>query len=449
MSDAVEVLDDIDDHYAEHLAEVNESKEVISNDDIVNNNGILLCKKGMRINKKTAERLIQHKLTRPIEESITLSDSLDNLFLYNKLLSLLEKHSDLKCIHEQLKFSDTCKAIFTLTKLPPIVIQKLTVMQEQMPEQIDKAVFCAWLSVLITMQMGSNKAVLAEAYLAGLLHDIGFIHLSPDILRKKGALSAADWRAIQSHVVIGKLMLEKHSVIPDDVISAVLEHHERCDGSGYPVSKNDTTLGILGQVVGLADSIYSIRIHQFEKHGRNMFNLLPYLQLNAHTYFYDVYKTLNSILKQSGLKPALPDTRNISGWAGQLLVRGEALREAIDSLDKNNVLGLTLELTGNKGQSLYKVTHNVLNMMTQSGLVRDEMNQWLSQLIKKPDAGAIVELNEIELMMNELSWQLNNACRSCNSFLDIANAPAKVMFNLRESYNTLVLCLGDLEDKTR
>jgi len=438
----------IDDHYAEHLAEVDETNEVISSDDIVNETGILLCKKGMRINKKTAERLIQHKLTRPIEESIKLSDSIDNIFLYNMLLSLLDKHADLKCIHDQLKFSDTCKAVFTLTKLPPIVIQKLTVMQVQMPEQIDKAVFCAWLSVLITMQMGYNKAILAEAYLAGLLHDIGFIHLSPDIFRRKGALSAEDWRAIQSHVVIGKLMLEKHSAIPQDVVTAVLEHHERCDGSGYPVSRNDSTLGTLGQVVGLADSVYSIRIQQFEKHGRNMSDLLPYLQLNAHTYFYDVYKTLNSILKQSGLKPALPDARDVSDWAGHLLVRGEALSVAVESLDKNNVLGLTNELPGNKGQSLYKVTHNVIKMMNQSGLVRDEMNQWLSQLKSKPDAEAIAELNEIELMMNEIHWQLNNACRTCNGYLDHATAPAKTMFSLRESYNNLILCLGDLEDKT-
>jgi len=440
-------FDKIDDHYAEHLAELDESQDVLSSEDIVNDKGVLLCKKGMHINKKTAEKLIQHKLTKPIEDSILLSNSLNNNMLLSKLQEILNTYPDCRSIHDKLHFEAINKQAFLTTPLNSIIIQKLTVINEQMPEQIDKAVFCAWLSLLIAVEMSLDKDLQQEAFLAGLLHDVGFIHLSPEILNKRGALSPEEWRAIQSHVIIGKLMLEKYSDIPVRVTTAVLEHHERCDGSGYPVNKNDTTLGVLGQIVGVADSIYSIRLKQFEKHGRNMFDLLPYLQMNSKTYFYDVYKSLVSILKRSGLEVRLPKDKDVSDWSSHLLLRNQALNQAVNSLINNQVLELTHELSGNKGQSMYKVTQHVLTMTTESGLVREELHDWLEQLAKHPDAQAIPELNEIELMLNELHWQLNYAYNSCNESLQQTKASAEVQFSLREAYNTVGLCLGDLEDK--
>lgn len=442
-------FEQVDDHYAEHLAELNESQDVISSEDIVNEQGVLLCKKGMKINKKTAERLIQHKLTKPIEDSVLLSNSIDSQYLLDKMQVFLDRYPDCGQINDTVGADSFNSDIFLKTPLHPLVIQKLTVINEQMPDEIEKAIFCAWLSLLIAAEMGLSSQDQQQAFLAGLLHDIGFIHLSPEILRKPGSLTPEEWRAIQSHVVIGKLMLEKYQDIPATVTAAVLEHHERCNGSGYPVNKNDSSLGILGQIVGAADSIYSIRIKQFEKHNRNMCDLMPYLQMNSRTYFYDVYKALVSILKRSGLSMSLPDNKEVSDWASNLLLRDQALHQAINSLIDKNVLELTEKLSGNKGQSMYKVTQHVLSMTTESGLVKEELHDWLQQLVKSPDPAAIPELNEIELMLNELHWQLNYAYNSCNDSLQKTKASADIQFNLREAYNMVGLCLGDLEDKTQ
>ncbi|NOY67549.1 MAG: HD domain-containing protein [Gammaproteobacteria bacterium] len=435
------------DHYADHLAQVNETQDVISNTDIVNEQGILLCKKGMQITKKTASRLIQHKLTQPIENSINLTKSITNDFLYKKLLSLQDTYPDLHTIQNQLNFSHICKDQFVSTLLQPIVIQKLTVMNEQISEQIDKAVFSAWFSMLIATEMGLDKHEQKDAFLAGLLHDIGFIHLSPELLNKKGALSSEEWRAIQSHVVIGKVMLEKYDNIPLSVSTAVLEHHERCDGAGYPANKNEDHLSVLGQIVGIADSIYAIRTRQFSKHNRTMFDLMPYLQMNAHTYFYDVYKAVATILKRTGLKMALPESSDISAMANNSLLRSQSLSHAIDYMQNNNVTDLAAELPGNKGKALFKISTQVIKMTSESGLVKNELHTWLQDLIRDPDKSAIAELNEIDLMLNELHWQLNNAYRSCDNSLVQENISSNTLFKLRDIYNIVGLCLGDLEDK--
>lgn len=51
-------------------------------------------------------------------------------------------------------------------------------------------------------------------------------------------------------------------------------------------------------------------------------------------------------------------------------------------------------------------------------MVSDELCRWLESLRAQPDPAALVELNELQLMLNELHWQLNNAAKAFNAFFD-------------------------------
>ena len=446
MSEATSPAELPEDHYAEHLAEVNENQEVLSSEDIVNDNGVLLCKKGMRINRNTAERLIHHKLSKPLEESVQLSQSLSNPKLFTRLLGQLEKYPDLQQISEQLQFNKESKDIFLMTRMNPLITQKLTVISDRLPEQLDKAVVTAWLAYCLAREMGKNKEFQQAAFLAGMLHDIGFIHISPSILHKQEALNAEEWRAIQSHVVIGKIVLQKIRDIPAITSRAVLEHHERCDGSGYPTGKAEESLSVLGQIIGLTDSIYSIRINQLEKRGRNLYDLAPYLQMNAHTHFYDVYKAAHAILKKSGLKSTIDPGLDIPETVKSLVKRGQALRETVGVMEENNILDLLESIASPKGQALHKITRLVLKMTNQSGLLREELYTWLTGLDNKPDMKALQELHDMDLMLNELQWQLNSACRACNAYFDEIQAPSASDKVLQDIAKKMTQCLDQLRN---
>ena len=54
------------DHYAEHLAAVNRTNAVLSSDDIYNQNGALIVRKGTRISEDVAERILAHRLVKPL-----------------------------------------------------------------------------------------------------------------------------------------------------------------------------------------------------------------------------------------------------------------------------------------------------------------------------------------------------------------------------------------------
>ena len=433
-------------HYARYLAALNEYNEVASTEDIVTDNGELLCRKGTRITSKVADSIVQHKLVKPLEEQVQISNILDGTALFGMCQGLLKKYPDMRQVHDSQKFEVECKQLFTGQALHPTLIQKFTVLKQQRPNDLDKGIFSGWMAALIAREMGLDKENIYAAFISGLAHDIGFIHLDPAMLNKTGEFTPEEWRAMQSHVVVGQKILENIPDLPPQTARAVLEHHERCDGSGYPAGKTDDELAVLGQVIGMADSIQAIRINQFEKCGRNLRDLLPYLQMNAQTHFYQVFEAMSGILDSSGLTPTvLPLKGDVASFAQKLHHRSKALKEAIEILVQRQILAIAQRVVdGRKGQALFKVTDHILTVTAQLGLVSEELFAWLSGMGMALDNSneTLNELYEIELMQNELHWKLNNACRVFRSFCEQECAEdAEEYNNLRSITEDLFTCL--------
>lgn len=434
------------DFYAAHLAELNETKNVVSTDDIVNERGMLLCRRGTRIDHQLAERLVRHKLHRPLEEQVLVEGSLDGKALHGRTKALLQRYPDLTQLHEAQDFEHNCRNMLQRT-LHPTLEQKLTVMGERLPRELEKGLFCAWLSSLIVRRLGYDTETVYMAFLAGLVHDVGLMHINPAILSKRGEFSGPEWRAIQSHVVVGKIVLESIPGIQPRMARAVLEHHERCDGSGYPIGKTDEQLDVLGQVVGMADSIQSIRMQQFERRGRNLMDLLPYLHMNSDTHFYDVYKAVTSLLRDSGLKPSGVDpTSDAVVLAESLRKRDTALCEGATQLTEANLRQIADRWRGRKrGASLCKIVNHVNTMMNQSGLLDPRLFQWLARLGESPHTDALAELNELELMQNELKWQLRNARRVLDGVVDAMRTSDATACQVLEAAARVDACLADTD----
>jgi len=96
------------------------------------------------------------------------------------------------------------------------------------------------------------------AGLAGLLHDIGKMKLDTAVLNKRGRLSAEEYEQIKQHSRLGYEILVEDSLIPPAVAMAVLYHHERPDGLGYPTGKSTRVLDPLCGLVAVADAYDAI-----------------------------------------------------------------------------------------------------------------------------------------------------------------------------------------------
>lgn len=405
-------------YYVSHLADVNKETDVISTEDIFNSSGVMVIPKGTRINQDVAMKVLRHKLLKPLEDQVKLGDSIDKKILADDLQKLMAKYKDLQAIHQRNNFEASFASLIDEIKFNAISLQKLTVLKKQLPREYEKSLFCGWLSAMISQEMGQGKDLVEASFLAGFFHDIGLLNVSPQTLEKSGDLTPAEWRAIQSHVVVGKLIFGNMGDLHPAVARAVLEHHERCDGSGYPSGKSEEELDVMGQIVGMTDSMQSIRVNQFEMHGRNLRDALPYLHMNSRIHFQKVYEVMCAILKKSGLsRSKVNPFVDYHKFVDHLVRRAFKLnksRQVIDSL-------VRIAETVKKNQCitrLGKIVLPVSHMVNSSGLLEEGLMEWLKSLETRTDQACLEDLSEVELMQNELYWQLKKLDKALNGCVE-------------------------------
>lgn len=93
--------------------------------------------------------------------------------------------------------------------------------------------------------------------LAGLLHDIGMIGVSEDILNKTEALTKDEFEVIKKHVNYGVKILEDIKQLKD-VVEIIKYHHERFDGHGYPYGLSGDKIPLNAKIISIADAYDSM-----------------------------------------------------------------------------------------------------------------------------------------------------------------------------------------------
>jgi len=105
----------------------------------------------------------------------------------------------------------------------------------------------------IAAEMNLTKDEVHQIGLAGLMHDIGKIAISEEILEKPGLLNYAEYETIKKHSEIGYKILRSidgFSIIAD----CILEHHERWDGKGYPSGIRGDAISLQARIIAVADA---------------------------------------------------------------------------------------------------------------------------------------------------------------------------------------------------
>jgi len=112
----------------------------------------------------------------------------------------------------------------------------------------------AELTGAVARSLGFAKERQEMLRVAALLHDVGKIGVPDRILRKPGALTREEVEFMNQHSLTGSMMIAQH--LPDltEVREAVVSHHERWDGSGYPAQLRGVSIPLLGRILGVADA---------------------------------------------------------------------------------------------------------------------------------------------------------------------------------------------------
>lgn len=400
------------DAYAEHLGEVNTVKEVIANTDIVNQQGIVLLKKGQRITRTLVERIVQHKLLRPIEDSIAISDTLDAARLQQAIETRLVAPAERK-LHQEYHLREELARACAFFCSFPMLVQKLTVLSVQMPQEFDKALIVAWGSLIVSQYMKLPAEERDNIFAAGLIHDIGMLHIARDITSKEGNLTPAEWRAIKSHVIIGQKIMEQNKGLPASIGRAILEHHEVCDGTGYPGGLFQQDLGVPGQIIGMLDAVFAIAYHKLAPKNLGTRPLIPILQINSYTYLGSVCNAVLRLLR-------------IYEHADAQVVGGNALQESLSGKARTladyfgRLEAITNLLRNHSGKRQVRAAMTILEhlnvLLRSSGILEPDYCEELEK--RATTASTDVDVEDFVVMLQEFQWQLVKLTRTLHGIAE-------------------------------
>ena len=125
------------------------------------------------------------------------------------------------------------------------------------------------MSVAIGAALGLPRPVLANLGVAALLHDLGKISVTPEILHKPGRLTREEWDEVQRHPLEGVKMMARMSGLSSlmlDTMRVSYEHHMNVDGTGYPKTQEGEHMSALSRIVAVADVFDALTAHRAYRH---------------------------------------------------------------------------------------------------------------------------------------------------------------------------------------
>ncbi|BCG57374.1 HD-GYP domain-containing protein [Paenibacillus sp. URB8-2] len=240
--------------------------------DIVNKNGAVLVPADSVLNPATLRLLQQHEINpfdvvvQAVKEEQHTPDS------PSKLIQEAAHYS--KYLFDRLNFDRKVPLIEIKNQFIPVVRQisrhpdlfelfESVKAKDEYTHQHNIGV--GVLSTMIGQWLNLEESELALLSLAATLHDIGKVRIPQELLLRPGKLTKEEFDEMKRHTIYGYEILKGTIGLSPRVMLVALQHHERLDGSGYPLHLKKGEIDFFSQIVAVADVFHAIsskRPHQ-------------------------------------------------------------------------------------------------------------------------------------------------------------------------------------------
>ncbi len=212
------------------------------------------------------EFLHMEKLLKRMMSMVSSGLKLPMLDLRNGLNALIEKMDEYN----------------VLTFLAPAPVGKLDVL-------IRNSVLCAMTSYQLAKWNKFPEKDWLPIAMAGLIHDIGNVKVDHAILNKATRLTAEEVQEMRQHTVYGFRMLEGSTSMNQGVWLSALQHHERIDGSGYPMKVKGEKIHPYAKIVAIADMYHAMTSNRNYRKAESPYLVLEELHSGAFGKLEPIY----------------------------------------------------------------------------------------------------------------------------------------------------------------
>lgn len=208
-------------------------------------------------------------------------------------------------------------------------------------EMARNAINTAILSAVISTEMGANDKMVPEIVSAALLHDTGMLRLPRELLEKPAPLTDEEKMIIQSHAAGSFRIVQDELRYPGTISKAVLQHHERWDGLGYPQRISGVHIDKSACIIAVADAFDAMVSKKPYRNSMTAYNAMKTMLSENFSHFSS--KVLQTFIKVMGIYPI---------GSGVMLNNG--CRAKVQNINKDAPLRPILKIVGDeKGQYIH------------------------------------------------------------------------------------------------
>ena len=403
--------------YANYLAQLSAHKSVLVVNDICSVEGDLLLAEGAVLDVATVGLIKNRTLTRPLINSIRIENVITADELLQHLLDAIRSTEYFQSLAERKHPLSSLEPVCALLTSFPLLQQFLTVMQSQRNDLYQRTLCVSLWALYIAQEMRLPASDACDVFWAAITHDIGMLHIEPAVLKKTEELAAEEWLHLQGHVKISCQILKGVDGLSSAIVEAVGEHHERCDGTGYPSAKVESELSILGQILAVADAMVGIYFNHFKAQGRRWREVIPVLEMNRSAYLYRSCDIVTAMILRSELPlPNLVSGSGVPEFAERMLQQNLHLQNWFIQL--RNCLGAVGYTHGDrKLHALQNIILHIATTFKGSMLFKEDLRESLESMISEDEINLSKVVADASLMQQEMSFHLHRLSRMMQMYV--------------------------------
>lgn len=161
------------------------------------------------------------------------------------------------------------------------ILARLRQIEEDNDYTFQHSLDVSMLATMIGKWLGYSNVELKQISLAGLFHDIGKVKISDNIMYKPGRLTESEFELVKKHTIFGYNLLNETIGISKNVALGALQHHEREDGSGYPLGVKSKNIHEYAKIVAVCDIFDAMTTERVYKKKQSPFLVAEHIISNS------------------------------------------------------------------------------------------------------------------------------------------------------------------------
>jgi HD-GYP domain-containing protein (c-di-GMP phosphodiesterase class II) len=381
--------------FLQAVAQLGARQSLKTSQAIYNTQGVMLLGGGARVDQGLYERLVSHRLSTPLDECVEAEASVNAAVLREAAEQAMQRWAFFAQMGQPPRMRSMLLEAVSSIPLPKPVALHLTVARHTRAALFDHGVLMGLLCAHLVREGGGMQHDIGMAATAGVLHDIGMLHIDPSLLDSNDALSGDELKPLYVHPITASLIMGRFADYEKELLRAVIEHHERLDGSGYPRALTGEQMSPLGRLLSLAEVVTAM-FDGGRRFPEQRVSLL--LRMNPRRYDPSLVPSIHRLLRAVPLPPE---------------VSGAAADESIETLRRLD--GLLTDWHAAVGAMWPRLSTVEKKMLQPVSEQAETLRRMLYEAGVTPEQLALVEgvaasdvalCIELWALAQELQWQL-------------------------------------------